>query len=194
MAPTDVGSGTQPAHRVTVLAGPSGVGKGSVIAHIRRTHPDVWVSTSVTTRPARPGERDGVEYHFVARAEFEAKVARGGFLEWAEYGGNLYGTPVAPVLERLASGGAALLELDLQGARQVRSVMADAQLVFLAPPSWDDLVERLTGRATEPPEVIRRRLDAARIELAAEDEFDVTIVNRSVEAAAAELVALLAIT
>jgi guanylate kinase len=115
-------------------------------------------------------------------------------LEWAEYGGNLYGTPIAPVLDRLAGGEPVLLEVDLQGARQVRAVMPSARLVFLAPPSWEALVSRLTGRGTEPADVIERRLAAARVELAAEDEFDVTVVNESVEAAAAELVALMTIT
>jgi guanylate kinase len=178
---------------LTVLAGPSGVGKGSVIKQIRRSHPNVWLSISATTRHPRPGEREGVEYHFVSRAEFERMVEADELLEWAEYGGNLYGTPIAPVLDRVAGGAPVLLEVDLQGARQVRAVMPSARLVFLAPPSWDALVSRLTGRGTEPADVIERRLAAARIELAAEDEFDVSIVNESVEAAAAELVALMTI-
>ena len=191
MTATDADSGIPPARRLTVLAGPSGVGKGSVISRIRRSHPEIWLSVSATTRHPRPGERHGVEYFFLTRAEFERMVDADELLEWAEYGGNLYGTPIAPVLDRLASGVPVLLEVDLQGARQVRAVLPGARLVFLAPPSWEDLVTRLTGRGTEAPEVIRRRLDAARIELAAEDEFDITIVNSSIEDAAAELVALM---
>jgi len=191
---TDADSGMSPARRLTVLAGPSGVGKGSVISQIRRSHPEIWLSVSATTRRPRPGERHGVEYFFLTRDEFERMVEADELLEWAEYGGNLYGTPIAPVLDHLSADRPVLLEVDLQGARQVRAVMPSAHLVFLAPPSWEVLVERLTGRGTEPPDVIRRRLDAARIELAAEDEFDVTVVNESVEAAAAELVALMTIT
>lgn len=193
-ATADAGSNGAPAHRLTVLSGPSGVGKSSVIARIRAAYPDVWLSVSATTRTPRPGERDGVEYFFVDEPEFRRMIDADELLEWAEYAGNLYGTPVAPVLDRLAAGIPVLLEVDLQGARQVRDVMPAAHLVFLAPPSWDSLVDRLTGRGTEPPDVIRRRLEAARIELAAEPEFDTTVVNESVDAAAAELVALLTIT
>lgn len=118
-------------------------------------------------------------------------IANGELLEWAEFAGNRYGTPRAAVLERLEAGEPVLLEIDLQGARQVRESMAEAQLVFLAPPSWEELVRRLTGRGTEPPEVIERRLQAAKIELAAESEFDVTLVNTSVEDVARELLALM---
>jgi guanylate kinase len=191
VTPTDADAASPPEGRLTVLAGPSGVGKGSVIKRIRVSHPEVWLSVSATTRAPRPGERNGVEYYFVSRHEFQRMIDADELLEWAEYGSHLYGTPIAPVLDRLATGEPVLLEVDLQGARQVRAVLPAARLVFLAPPSWEDLVSRLTGRGTEPPDVIRRRLDAARIELAAEDEFDATIVNESVEAAAAELVTLL---
>ncbi len=180
------------AARLTVLSGPSGVGKGSVVAEIRRHHPTVWLSVSVTTRPPRPGETDGVQYHFVSRNEFERMAAAGELLEHAEFAGNGYGTPRRPVEERLAAGLPALLEIELQGARQVRAAMPAARLVFLAPPSWDELVRRLVGRGTEDPATIQRRLDAGRIELAAEKEFDATVVNDRVERAAAELVALLA--
>ena len=174
-----------------MLSGPSGVGKGSVIAEVRRAHPEIWVSVSVTTRSPRPGETDGVEYHFVDAAEFDRLVAAGELLEHAEYAGNRYGTPRAPVVERTASGVPALLEIELEGARQVRRALPEARLVFLAPPSWDELVRRLTGRGTEDPDVIRRRLDTARIELSAEDEFDVTIVNDTIKDAAGRLVALM---
>jgi guanylate kinase len=179
--------------RLTVLSGPSGVGKGSVIAAVRRRHPDVWLSVSVTTREPRPGEVDGVQYHFVGQAEFERMAAAGELLEHAVYAGHGYGTPRAPVEQRLADGVPALLEIELQGARQVRRAMPDAQLVFLAPPSFDELARRLVGRGTEDPERVRRRLDAARIEMAAEDEFDVVVVNDDLEQAADRLVALLAI-
>jgi guanylate kinase len=176
-----------------VLSGPSGVGKGSVIAAVRRRHPEVWLSVSVTTRAPRPGEVDGVQYHFVDAEEFARMVAEGELLEHAAYAGSAYGTPRRPVEERLAAGVPALLEIELQGARQVRAAMPEAQLVFLAPPSFDELARRLTGRGTEDPERVRRRLDLARIEMAAEDEFDVVVVNDDIELAADRLVALLRI-
>ncbi|HWG92884.1 MAG TPA: guanylate kinase [Mycobacteriales bacterium] len=179
--------------RLTVLSGPSGVGKGSVIAVVRERHPHVWLSVSVTTRAPRPGEVDGVQYHFVDVPEFERMAAAGELLEHAWYAGNGYGTPRRAVEERLAAGVPALLEIELQGARQVRAAMPEAQLVFLAPPSFDELARRLTGRGTEDPERVRRRLDLARIEMAAEDEFDVVVVNDDLERAADRLVALLEI-
>jgi guanylate kinase len=180
----------EPAPRLTVLSGPSGVGKSSVIAEIRRTHPDVWLSVSVTTRKPRPGETDGIEYYFVDQGAYDAMVEQDLLLEHAVFAGNAYGTPRAPVLERLEAGLPALLEIDLQGARQVRAAMPGAQLVFLKPPSWDELVRRLTGRDTEPPEIIARRLAAAEIELAAGSEFDITLVNTSVEDVCRQLVTL----
>lgn len=176
--------------RLTVLSGPSGVGKSTVVAHLRKQHPEVWLSVSATTRRPRPGEQDGVQYFFVSDDEFDKLVANGELLEWAEFAGHRYGTPRGAVLERLEAGEPVLLEIDLQGARQVREAMPDARLVFLAPPSWDELVRRLTGRGTESPDVVERRLEAARVELAAEDEFDVTLVNTSVEDVARELLAL----
>ncbi|MER7174119.1 guanylate kinase [Streptomyces mesophilus] len=176
--------------RLTVLSGPSGVGKSTVVAHMRKEHPEVWLSVSATTRKPRPGERHGVQYFFVTDEEMDKLIANGELLEWAEFAGNRYGTPRAAVLERLEAGEPVLLEIDLQGARLVRESMPEAQLVFLAPPSWDELVRRLTGRGTEAPEVIERRLAAARVELAAESEFDTTLVNTSVEDVARELLAL----
>lgn len=177
--------------RLTVLSGPSGVGKSTVVAHLRKEHPDIWLSVSATTRRPRPGERHGVQYYFVSDEEFDKLVADGELLEWAEFAGNRYGTPRRPVLDRLRAGEPVLLEIDLQGARLVKKSMPDARLVFLAPPSWDELVRRLTGRGTEPPDVVRRRLEVARTELAAESEFDVTLVNTSVEDVSRELLALL---
>ncbi|WP_431953799.1 guanylate kinase [Actinacidiphila sp. bgisy167] len=179
--------------RLTVLSGPSGVGKSTVVAHMRTVHPEVWLSVSATTRKPRPGEKHGVHYFFVENDEFDKLIANGELLEWAEFAGNRYGTPRQAVLEHLEAGEPVLLEIDLQGARQVRESMPEAQSVFLAPPSWDELVRRLTGRGTEAPEVIERRLEAARVELAAEPEFDTTLVNTSVEDVARELLALMAV-
>ncbi|WP_338776478.1 guanylate kinase [Streptomyces sp. DG1A-41] len=176
--------------RLTVLSGPSGVGKSTVVAHMRKEHPEVWLSVSATTRKPRPGEKHGVHYFFVTDEEMDKLIANGELLEWAEFAGNRYGTPRAAVQERLEKGEPVLLEIDLQGARLVRESMPEAQLVFLAPPSWEELVRRLTGRGTEPPEVIERRLQAAKTELAAEPEFDTTLVNTSVEDVARELLAL----
>ncbi|CAL9283613.1 MULTISPECIES: guanylate kinase [Streptomyces] len=194
MAATSRGTTPEPPDvrpRLTVLSGPSGVGKSTVVAHMRKVHPEVWLSVSATTRKPRPGEQDGVQYYFVTDDEFDKLIANGELLEWAEFAGNRYGTPRRAVQERLESGEPVLLEIDLQGARLVRESMPDAQLVFLAPPSWDELVRRLTGRGTESAEVIERRLEAAKVELAAESEFDVTLVNTSVEDVARELLALM---
>jgi guanylate kinase len=178
--------------RLTVLAGPTAVGKGSVSADIRAHHPEVWISVSATTRPPRPGEVHGVHYWFVSEAEFDRMVADDELLEWAVvHGAARYGTPRAPVEEALATGKQALLEIDLQGARQVREAMPDALFCFLAPPSWEELVRRLVGRGTESEAERERRLTTARAELAAEREFDVVIVNGEIHAAAEELVALM---
>ncbi|MCU1623333.1 MAG: Guanylate kinase [Frankiales bacterium] len=177
--------------RLTALAGPSGVGKGSVVAAVRRRHPEIWLSVSVTTRTPRPGETDGVEYHFVDQPEFDRMVAAGELLEHDAHLGASYGTPRAPVEAQLAAGGSALLEIDIEGARQVRAAMPQAHLVFLAPPSFDELARRLSGRGTESPDKVRERLDRARIELAAEDEFDAVLVNDDIERAADALVALM---
>ncbi len=182
------------ARRLTVLSGPSGVGKGSVVQVLRRRHPHVWLSVSVTTRAPRPGERDGVEYTFLTQEQFDAMVEAGELLEHDAHMGASYGTPRRPVEEQLAEGVPVLLEIDLQGARQVRAQMSGAQLVFLAPPSFDELARRLVGRGTEDVHKVRVRLDRARIEMAAEDEFDVVVVNDDVEGAADRLVALMQIS
>jgi guanylate kinase len=176
-----------------VLSGPSAVGKSTVVAHMRAQHPDVWLSVSATTRHPRPGEIDGRHYRFVDQVGFDKLLANGELLEWAEFAGNRYGTPRQPLLDRLAAGVPTLLEIDVQGARQVRRSMPEALLVFLAPPSWDELVRRLVGRGTENAEVRERRLTAAREELAAEGEFDLTLVNTSVEEVARELLTLMGV-
>lgn len=161
-------------------------------AWIREHRPEVWISVSATTRPPRPGEVDGVHYRFVSKGEFDRMIAAGELLEWAVvHGRHRYGTPRPPVAEALAQGRPALLEIDLQGARQVRETMPEAQFVFLAPPSWEELVRRLVGRGTESDAERSRRLETAREELAAEAEFDATIVNHEVREAADELVALM---
>jgi guanylate kinase len=178
--------------RLTVLAGPTAVGKGTVSAQVRAEHPDVWLSVSVTTRSPRPGEVDGVHYWFVDDARFDEMVERDELLEWAVvHRAARYGTPRAPVEEALAAGRKALLEIDIQGARQVRETMPDAFFVFLAPPSWEELVRRLVGRGTESEEERARRLETAVQELEAEPEFDVTVVNTDVRTAAEELVSLM---
>ncbi len=176
---------------LTVLSGPSAVGKSTVVRAIRRGCPHIWLSTSVTTRKPRPGEKHGREYFFCDEQQFTELAAAGELLEWARYAGNYYGTPRAAVAERLAAGVPALLEVDVVGARQVRAAVPGALLVFLAPPSWDELVRRLTSRGTESAEVMEQRLEAARAELRAEGEFDVTLINTSVRDVCAQLVALM---
>ena len=180
--------------RLTVLSGPSGVGKSTVVRRLRAEHPELWQSVSVTTRFPRPGEVHGVHYYFVTEEAFSAMVEAGELLEHAEFSGHRYGTPRAPVFERLRAGVPVLLEIDLQGARQVRKKVPAALLVFLAPPSWEELVRRLTARGTEDADVVARRLAAARVELVAEEEFDVTLINSSIEGVCARLVALVAST
>jgi len=176
--------------RLTVLAGPTAVGKGTVSADVRARYPDVWLSISVTTRERRPGEVDGVHYHFLTEEEFSRMRDEGELLEWAVvHGQNKYGTPRGPVNEMIAAGRPTLLEIDLQGARQVRETMPDARFVFLAPPSWEELQRRLVGRGTEGEEEQQRRLRTAETEMAAASEFDLTIVNDQVHRATDELVA-----
>ena len=177
--------------RLIVLAGPTAVGKGTVAACVREQHPEIWISVSVTTRRPRPGEVDGYHYHFISDGEFDDLIAHDGLLEWAVvHKAARYGTPRAPVERAIAEGKPALLEIDLQGARQVRERMPEAFLCFLAPPSFDELVRRLVGRGTEDSAERQRRLETARAELAAESEFDATIINTDVGIACRELVDL----
>ena len=178
--------------RLVVLTGPSGVGKGTVVTELRRMLPDLWISVSATTRAPRPGEVDGASYHFWTEDRFTRAVAEGGFLEWAQFAGNRYGTPREPVEARLASGESVLLEIELQGARQVRAAMPEALTVFLTPPSFADLEARLRGRGPADEAAIPRRLDRAREERAAAAEFDAVVVNDDVVRAARELVDFLA--
>jgi len=186
--PTDE---TRP-RRLVVLAGPTAVGKGTLSAYVRDHFPEVWLSVSATTRSPRPGEVEGTHYHFVDTDEFARMERDGELIESAVvHGRNHYGTPRGPVEQALRDQRMALLEIDLQGARQVRASMPEALFVFLAPPSWDELVRRLVGRGTEDEEERTRRLETAKVELAAEDEFDVTIVNDDVRRAAEELVSLM---
>jgi guanylate kinase len=177
--------------RLTVLAGPTAVGKGSVSADIRAHHPEIWISVSATTRAPRPGEVDGVHYWFVSDEEFDRLVADDALLEWAVvHGVHRYGTPRAPVTAAIAAGRPALLEIDLQGARQVRATWPDARFVFLAPPSWEELIRRLVGRGTESESQRERRLETARAEMAAQAEFDYVVVNCEIAQAVEDLVTL----
>ncbi len=187
----DVARGTG---RVVVLSGPSAVGKSSVVRCLRERIPNLMFSVSATTREPRPGEVDGVDYHFVTPARFQQLIDAGALLEWADIHGGLHrsGTPADPVRAATRSGLPVLIEVDLAGARAVKRAMPEALSVFLAPPSWEDLEARLRARGTETPAVMRRRLDTARVEMAAQEDFDVVVVNSRLESACAELVSLLA--
>lgn len=178
--------------RLIVLTGPTAVGKGTVETALRKAHPEVWVSVSATTRDPRPGERDGVNYWFISEPEFLRRQEAGEFLETAVVHGMAhYGTPLKPVREHLAGNVPTILEIDLQGARRVKGrakeLGLDVVYVFIAPPSFDELKKRLIGRGTETPEQQAKRLETAKVELAAEPEFDVTIVNEQVDKAAWDL-------
>lgn len=173
-----------------VLTGPSGVGKGTVLKEVRGQR-ELYLSISATTRQPRPGEQDGVHYFFLTREQFEKKVAENGFLEHAEFSGNCYGTPAAPVDAQLDAGHDVLLEIEVQGAMQVHQKRPDAVRIFIAPPSFDELERRLVGRGTEQPEVVRRRLETARHELTMAEQFDYIVVNNTVEQAAADVLAIL---
>ncbi|ABL04264.1 guanylate kinase Gmk [Mycobacterium ulcerans Agy99] len=191
-APMSAGGGPGTGH-VVVLSGPSAVGKSTVVRCLRERIPNLHFSVSATTRAPRPGEVDGVDYHFVTPESFQQMIDQGELLEWAEIHGGLHrsGTPAQPVREATASGVPVLIEVDLAGGRAVKKAMPEAISVFLAPPSWEDLKARLVGRGTETPDVIRRRLQTAQTELAAQRDFDKVVVNGRLESACAELVSLL---
>lgn len=177
---------------VAVVSGPTAVGKGTVVGALLRRHPEIVVSRSVTTRPPRPTERDGIDYDFVTPAQFDELVDGDGLLEWAVvHNSHRYGTPREPVEKAVADDRTVILEIDLQGARQVRETYPQATQIFLAPPSWDELVHRLIGRGTETPKQRERRLQTARVELANANEFDAVVVNDTVDHAVASLVDLL---
>jgi guanylate kinase len=179
--------------RVVVLSGPSAVGKSTVVRCLRERVPDLHFSVSVTTRAPRPGEVDGVDYSFVTPERFQELIDDGALLEWAEIHGGLHrsGTPAAPIREATKAGRPVLIEVDLAGARSVKRAMPDVITVFLAPPDWEALETRLSGRGTESAEVMARRLATARAELAAQDDFDIRVVNSELESACSELVSLL---
>ncbi len=185
--------GGGPDSRVVVLSGPSAVGKSTVVRCLRDRVPDLYFSVSATTRAPRPGEVDGVDYHFVTPDEFQRLIDDGALLEWAEIHGGLHrsGTPARPVRDGARSGRPVLIEVDLAGARAIKKVMPEAFTVFLAPPSWEALEARLTGRGTESADVMQRRLATAREELAAQADFDAVVVNSELESACAELIALI---
>ncbi|MDO4631599.1 MAG: guanylate kinase [Corynebacterium sp.] len=175
--------------QLVVLLGPSAVGKSTVVHRLREELPDMYFSVSMTTRDPRPGEVDGVHYFFVTPEEFQRRIDAGDMLEWADIHGGLQrsGTPAGPVNDALTAGRPVLVEVDLVGARNVAALKPEAETVFLAPPSWDVLVERLTGRGTEPDDVIQRRLETARVELDAQNEFRHIIVNDDLEETVAQL-------
>jgi guanylate kinase len=177
----------RPVARVFVITGPSGVGKGTLIRTLRERLPELQLSVSATTRAPRPGERDGVEYHFLADADFARRVEAGDFVEHATYSGRRYGTLRSELRRRTAGGDPVVLEIELQGARQVRASLPEALQVFIAPPSLDALRTRLIGRGTDDPAQIAQRLEVAEAELAAQDEFAHVVVNDRLDDAVAEL-------
>lgn len=175
--------------RLIVLTGPSGVGKGTLLQALLQAHPELYLSISATTRSPREGEVEGVNYYFLDRPQFEAAIKKGELLEWAEFAGNYYGTPLQPVRDRVAAGGLMILEIELLGARQVAKIFPDALRIFILPPSMEVLEERLRSRAQDPEEAILKRLAVARSEIAAADEFDLQIVNDNLDTALAEIAA-----
>ena len=177
--------------KLFVLSGPGGVGK-STITKALADHPEFWVSVSATTRTPRSGERDGVDYFYISAEEFERRISGNEFLEWAEFAGNKYGTPASQVKEKLAKGLNVILEIEIDGARQVRKSSEDAKLIFIAPPSWEELVKRLEGRGTDSEERRNERLELAQEEMAAQSEFDYVVVNDQLDRVIAELVSLAA--
>ncbi len=180
-------SGSPSSGRLLLITGPSGVGKGTLVARLLERHPGLWLSVSATTRAPRAGEEEGRHYFFLDRAAFERQVAAGGFLEWAEFAGNLYGTPRGAVQQRLDAGQPVLLEIELEGARQVRRSFPAGFQVLLQPPSFEELERRIRGRGTDSEEAIARRLARAREELEAAAEFDAVVVNDDLDRALADL-------
>jgi guanylate kinase len=177
--------------RLFLITGPSGVGKGTLVAALLKRHPEIWLSISATTRAPRSGEVDGQHYFFLERSSFDAKVAQGGLLEWAEFAGNCYGTPREPVEAQLQAGRPVLLEIELEGARQVRQSFPAGFQIFIEPPSFAELERRIRGRGTDSEEAIARRLERATVELQAASEFDAVLVNADLEEALAELEGLM---
>jgi guanylate kinase len=173
--------------RLIVLTGPSGVGKGTLLKALFQAHPELYLSISATTRAPREGEIEGVNYYFFDRPQFEQAIQDGGLLEWAEFAGNYYGTPIQPVRDRVAAGGLMILEIELLGARQVAKIFPEALRIFILPPSMEVLEERLRCRAQDPEEAIVKRLAVARSEIAAANEFDLQIVNDNLDTALAEI-------
>lgn len=172
-----------------IISGPSGAGKGTLVARLLEEVPDTWVSVSATTRRPRPGEEEGVSYYFLDREDFLALADEGGFLEWAEYAGNCYGTPLASVQREMTAGKQVILEIEVQGALQVKEKMPEAHLVFIEPPSLEELERRLRGRGTEADDVVRKRMDTALVELSHKMEYDIRLVNDDLDEAVAQLVA-----
>jgi guanylate kinase len=187
MTQTALASSGFPPGRLTVLTGPSGVGKGTLVRGLLARHRELWLSISATTRPPRQGEEEGVHYFFLTPERFEQQVREGGFLEWASFAGNFYGTPRSSVEQRLTAGQPVLLEIEVDGARQVRESYPAALRIFVAPPSFEELERRIRGRGTEAEQAIQRRLARARQELAAAQEFDAVLVNDDLETAGQEL-------
>ena len=179
--------------KLTLITGPSGVGKGTLVNQLLERHANIWLSVSATTRAPRQGEQDGINYHFQSRDRFEALVAEGGFLEWAEFAGNRYGTPRQPVEQRLEEGRPVLLEIELEGARQVRRSFPEGFQIFLAPPNFEELERRIRGRGTDPEEAIQRRLQRAEVELKAQGEFDAVVINDDLESALRQVEQLMGI-
>ena len=176
-----------PEGRLFLITGPSGVGKGTLVTALLARHPQIWLSVSATTRTPRSGEVEGQHYFFLERSAFDAKVAQGGLLEWADFAGNCYGTPREPVERQLAAGRPVLLEIELEGARQVRRSFPSGFQIFIKPPSFEELERRIRGRGTDSEEAISRRLQRAQVELEAEAEFDAVLVNGDLNEALAQL-------
>ena len=177
--------------KLIVLTGPSGVGKGTLMQKLLQLHPELYYSVSATTRSPRPGEINGQNYYFITRSQFEKLVAQGEFLEWAEFAGNYYGTPRAAVLEQIQSGKLVILEIELEGARQIRTSYPNALSIFILPPSFSELEKRIRGRGQDSQEAIARRLNRAQEEIEAAAEFDIQIVNDDLKTALNQIEAVL---